>query len=400
MPTWARWLNGAAWVWVAVTLGWNSLSLAAASAVGLLAGAVVALATFSLGVSRLPNATRMGCLSTGIHFSGLSAVLLLVGLGFSGVGSVPLLGAAGMTFAAALVGHYLHFWIPGSWNGSETHRDSMASRAKDLIESLWGIASVAPERLDDLIGREAGLGEEGLKSALVAPGDYRLRGRRREKRLVAVLSIAEVPPEMVPDALPLATENHRIRTFLNLAPALISLRRGWTILHAGAVAAMIGALALQPPHDGLVRGAGVTASQAGGGGGAAPRPARPNAEAAALDAAALLEDGRAHLAAGRGELAAVLFEQYLTLDTENRRVWLDLGQAYRDTGDWNRATDAALGMLAAFPNDPEAMFELGGAMAAQDRVDDALDWYERVLQSEDSGLSGRALRAIEALTER
>jgi cytochrome c-type biogenesis protein CcmH/NrfG len=169
---------------------------------------------------------------------------------------------------------------------------------------------------------------------------------------------------------------------------------------------------------------GIAMAAAGGGGGAAP----PDAEGDALppgrrpiavpeayrdqlsglwstleqhphDTGALLRMGRLMQDVGEPAEAAGYYERYLQLLPESKAVWLRLANTYGAASDWNRSADASFRMMERFPNDAAAMYSLGAALANQGRYDDARGWWEKVLLADDPVLMGRALRALEQLSE-
>ncbi|NNM33480.1 MAG: tetratricopeptide repeat protein [Gemmatimonadetes bacterium] len=117
------------------------------------------------------------------------------------------------------------------------------------------------------------------------------------------------------------------------------------------------------------------------------------------DTGALLRMGRLMQDVGEPAEAAGFYERYLQLLPESQPVWLRLANTYGAASDWNRAADASFRMLERFPNDAAAMYSLGAALANQGRYDDARGWWEKVLLADDPVLMGRALRALEQLSE-
>ena len=171
-------------------------------------------------------------------------------------------------------------------------------------------------------------------------------------------------------------------------------------------------------------GPATAVAAAGGGGGAAPADAEGDAlppgrrpisvpdayrdqmtslwttlEKHPHDTGALLRMGRLMQDVGEPAEAAGFYERYLQLLPESQAVWLRLANTYGAASDWNRAADASFRMLERFPNDAAAMYSLGAALANQGRYDDARGWWEKVLLADDPVLMGRALRALEQLSE-
>lgn len=117
------------------------------------------------------------------------------------------------------------------------------------------------------------------------------------------------------------------------------------------------------------------------------------------DTGALLRMGQLMQDVGQPSEAANYYERYLQLLPESQPVWLRLANTYGAASDWRRAADASSRMLERFPEDASAMYSLGAALANQGQYDDARGWWEKVLLADDPVLMGRALRALEQLSE-
>ncbi len=117
------------------------------------------------------------------------------------------------------------------------------------------------------------------------------------------------------------------------------------------------------------------------------------------DTGALLRMGQLMQDVGQPSEAANYYERYLQLLPESQPVWLRLANTYGAASDWRRAADASYRMLERFPQDASAMYSLGAALANQGQFDDARGWWEKVLLADDPVLMGRALRALEQLSE-
>ena len=117
------------------------------------------------------------------------------------------------------------------------------------------------------------------------------------------------------------------------------------------------------------------------------------------DGGALLRMGQLMQDAGQPREAAYYYERYLQILPESQPVWLRLANTYGAASDWPRAAEASSRMLERFPTDASAMYSLGAALANQGQYDDARSWWEKVLQADDAVMTGRALRALERLSE-
>ncbi|WP_412061611.1 hypothetical protein [Rubrivirga sp. IMCC45206] len=90
---------------------------------------------------------------------------------------------------------------------------------------------------------------------------------------------------------------------------------------------------------------------------------RADADAAPDDLDAQLEYARMAAGAHRGAEAAEALERAVALAPEQRQPWLDLANAYGAAEDWDAVAGASRRMLARFPDDGEAQYNLGAAHA-------------------------------------
>ena len=123
---------------------------------------------------------------------------------------------------------------------------------------------------------------------------------------------------------------------------------------------------------------------------------KTTADASPEDLGAQLAFARMALGAHRGAEAADALERALALDPEARQSWLDLTLAYGAAEDWDAAVDASRRMLARFPNDAEAQYNLGAALANAGQLTDARAAWEGF--SDDSEMAVRAEASLLQLT--
>jgi tetratricopeptide (TPR) repeat protein len=113
---------------------------------------------------------------------------------------------------------------------------------------------------------------------------------------------------------------------------------------------------------------------------------------ALLRSAVLLQD--AHQPAE----AAQRYRRLLAIDPRNRQAWLDLANVAAEAGDWPGALEATEGLLAAFPDDPEGLWNLGAIHANQNRTEEArAAWRRAAEQTADPEIAGRAADALERI---
>lgn len=84
-------------------------------------------------------------------------------------------------------------------------------------------------------------------------------------------------------------------------------------------------------------------------------------------------------------------ERYTAINQKNREVWLQLVTSYAAVENWDKAVEATMAMLAGWPDDPEAMYNLGAIHANQGDFKEARRWWKKVgNQGSDAALADRA----------
>lgn len=102
------------------------------------------------------------------------------------------------------------------------------------------------------------------------------------------------------------------------------------------------------------------------------------AEEAPEDLEAQLAFARMALGAHRGAEAAEALERAVALGPEERQPWIDLALAYAAAEEWDASAEASRRMLARFPGDAEAQYNLGAAHANAGRLQEARAAWEAV----------------------
>lgn len=123
------------------------------------------------------------------------------------------------------------------------------------------------------------------------------------------------------------------------------------------------------------------------------RLAKDPADAEALlRSAVLLQD--AHQPAE----AAGRYRRLLAIDPRNRQAWLDLANVAAEAGDADGALAATEGLLTAFPDDPEGLWNLGAIHANAGRPEEArAAWRRAAGQTADPEIARRAAEALEQI---
>jgi tetratricopeptide (TPR) repeat protein len=98
--------------------------------------------------------------------------------------------------------------------------------------------------------------------------------------------------------------------------------------------------------------------------------------------------------------AAVRYRRLLALDPRDRQAWLDLANVAAETGDTDGALAATEGLLAAFPDDPEGLWNLGAIHANAGRFEEARGaWRRATEQTADPEIARRAAEALEQIAD-
>ena len=91
-------------------------------------------------------------------------------------------------------------------------------------------------------------------------------------------------------------------------------------------------------------------------------------------------------------------ERYTAINQTNREVWLQLVTAYGALDNWGKALEATMAILASWPDDPEAMYNVGAIHANQGDYEEARRWWEKVRdQGTDSALADAATASLRRL---
>lgn len=115
------------------------------------------------------------------------------------------------------------------------------------------------------------------------------------------------------------------------------------------------------------------------------------------DARAILEMARLLHDAHRPMEAVPYYRRYLTAHPDSSGAWLDLANAFGAAGDWEASTETSQGMLDRFPGNPDALYNLGAALANQRRFADAREWWLQAAASNDSLVARRARESLARL---
>jgi Flp pilus assembly protein TadD len=98
--------------------------------------------------------------------------------------------------------------------------------------------------------------------------------------------------------------------------------------------------------------------------------------------------------------AADRYRRLLAVDPGNRQAWLDLANVSVEAGDTAGALAATEGLLEAFPDDPEGLWNLGAIQANRGRTEEArAAWRRAADQTADPTIAGRATEALERIAD-
>lgn len=125
---------------------------------------------------------------------------------------------------------------------------------------------------------------------------------------------------------------------------------------------------------------------------------KAEADATPDDLDAQLAFAQMALGAHRGPDAAEALERAVALAPEARQPWLDLAQAYAIAEDWDASAEASERMLARFPDDPSARYNIGAAHANAGRLAQARTaWTAVAVQTDDAPLAAQATASLAQL---
>jgi tetratricopeptide (TPR) repeat protein len=120
----------------------------------------------------------------------------------------------------------------------------------------------------------------------------------------------------------------------------------------------------------------------------------PTDSEALLRSAVLLQDAHQPTA------AADLYRRLLVIDPRNRQAWLDLANVAIEAGDTAGALAATEGLLAAYPEDPEGLWNLGAIEANRGRTQEArAAWGRAAEQTANPAIAGKAAEALEQIAD-
>ncbi|MDH3457502.1 MAG: tetratricopeptide repeat protein [Gemmatimonadota bacterium] len=116
------------------------------------------------------------------------------------------------------------------------------------------------------------------------------------------------------------------------------------------------------------------------------------------DTTALARLGSLLVMAHQPAKAIPYLERYTAINQMNREAWLQLVTAYAALNDWGKALEGTMAILASWPDDSEAMYNVGAIHANQGQYEEARRWWERVRdQGTDSALTETATASLRRL---
>ncbi len=127
-------------------------------------------------------------------------------------------------------GLYLIGWIPESQAGGRLSESELVHRRQVLLQRLWTLTDVAPERLQRLLENEVPSGA-GVTGALGRSIRYRFRPVLRRRRTRAAVDILEVPKPAIPEALGVVSEHARVYALQVLAGPMTRVLTRWRRAH-------------------------------------------------------------------------------------------------------------------------------------------------------------------------
>jgi hypothetical protein len=157
-------------------------------------------------------------------------VLLSTGIALTGPAAAVTWSVVAVTLSLA-AGAYLVGWLPETSEGVMLAPAELTQRRQLLLQRLWTMTDVPPERLEALLSRELPRGELSGVRALQASLRFRFRPVLRKRRLRAAVAILDVPAPGVPEAMRVAAEQSRLHAFLRVGFPLAAMVGLWRRLH-------------------------------------------------------------------------------------------------------------------------------------------------------------------------
>lgn len=202
----------------------------------ILVGALVHRLAGTRGVGlRRPLAANVFLCALGGICVGLASGLPL------GTPQAGLMVSLGALAASLVAGSYLTGWLPETPEGQVLGTADLTGTRQALLQRLWTLTDVPPERLESLLGVDFP-GGSGTVEALRRSLRARLRPVRRSRRERAAVDILQVPPAAVPEALRVVSEHGRLFALERLHSPMTALQRSWQGLHLAI--AVVAALAV------------------------------------------------------------------------------------------------------------------------------------------------------------
>lgn len=102
--------------------------------------------------------------------------------------------------------------------------------------------------------------------------------------------------------------------------------------------------------------------------------------------------------AHKPEEAARNYRHYLALHPDNYQAWLDMTQSFGQAKLWAEAQEAVTDMLAKYPDDPSALYNLGAVYANLGQMEEArMTWQKTIDQNKDGEVTILAQSSLQRL---
>lgn len=118
------------------------------------------------------------------------------------------------------------------------------------------------------------------------------------------------------------------------------------------------------------------------------------------DTVALVKLGRLTQDGHDFEKARSAYASYLEMRPNSRQIWIDLTAVHAELKNWEAATSTLQEMLAHFPGDETALYNLGALAANAGRIDEArIRWRELLQSAQDPDLRARTASSLRRLEQ-
>ena len=169
-------------------------------------------------------------LTVNVSAWGMGAVLVTLA---AGTPQFAIFVSLSVLAASLATGVYLTGWLPEMPGGTPLAVRDLTSARQAVLQRLWTMTDVAPERIETLLGRDFPVRNPGGVDALRRSLRSRFRPVRTQRRDRAAVDILQVPPPAIEEAVQVVSQHGRLFALERLHGPMSAMHRGWLGLHLG-----------------------------------------------------------------------------------------------------------------------------------------------------------------------